>query len=290
MKLIVYLDESGTHDQSPISVMAGYVGTAAQWERFGQSWSTLLISAGIQHVHAVDLFKRTKQFKGWTAGDVNAFAVNLDGIIAAHLQLGFSVVVRDDDYRTVYRSGAPTRLPQDSKYGVCFRGSLAFAPSYIASELKALADPKFAQGVVMDFVLEDGHRNVGDARRLFTMFKADALDEWRELVGTFDVVKKPAPGAQAADFLAYCVYRAELLEHGENPSAIERSSYVADTPLVTNTYPRAAPSSVGPILYRIPVSRDVLRSLKKKDLVAQETDRIRPAPIREGDLPKPNGE
>ena len=31
MLLITYLDESGTHDTSPISIMAGYLGTAEQW-------------------------------------------------------------------------------------------------------------------------------------------------------------------------------------------------------------------------------------------------------------------
>ena len=31
MLLTTYLDESGTHDTSPISIMAGYLGTAKQW-------------------------------------------------------------------------------------------------------------------------------------------------------------------------------------------------------------------------------------------------------------------
>jgi hypothetical protein len=119
-----------------------------------------------------------------------------------------------------------------------------------------------ARETTIIFVLEDGHRNVGDARRLFSLFKADGLPEWQHLVGTFDVAKKDTPGAQAADFFACCVYQAELLEHGTAPSAIERSSYVADTPLVANTYPRQPAPQSGPKLFRIPVSQEVLRSLK----------------------------
>jgi hypothetical protein len=36
---------------------------------------------------------------------VNALALALDGVIARHLQLGFSVIVRDDDYKNIYGAG-----------------------------------------------------------------------------------------------------------------------------------------------------------------------------------------
>jgi hypothetical protein len=263
MLLIAHLDESGTHDTSPITVMSGYLGTAAQWQAFDSDWTALLQTAGVRHMHAVELFKRTKQFREWPAARINTFAAQLDGVIANHLQLGFSIIIRDNDYRRIYVEGArPPRSRLDSKYGVCFRACLAFAPSYIASELQLAGETQQAQETTINFVLEDGHRNVGDARRLFNLFKADGLPEWQHLVGTFDVSKKNSPGAQAADFLAYCVYRAELLEHGTAPSAIEKSSYVADTPLVANTYPRQPVPQSGPMLFRIPVSQEVLRSLK----------------------------
>ena len=49
MKLITYLDESGTHDQSPISVMAGYLGTDTQWKQFEADWTALLRKAEVKH-------------------------------------------------------------------------------------------------------------------------------------------------------------------------------------------------------------------------------------------------
>jgi hypothetical protein len=273
MLLTAYLDESGTHETSPISVMAGYLGTADQWRAFDGDWMALLQTAGLPHVHTVDLFKRTKQFKEWPAERVNEFAVQLDGVIARHMRLGFSIVIRDDDYRSIYVAGSrPRRSRLDSKYGVCFRACLAFAPSYIASELQIAGATQTTQETTINFVLEDGHRNVRDARRLFDLFKADALPEWQHFVGAFDVSKKDSSGAQAADFLAYCVYRAELLEHGARPSEIERSSYVADTPLVANTYPRNPLPQSGPMLFRIPVSQEVLRSLKD-DMFALDAER-----------------
>jgi len=133
----MYLDESGTHDQSPISVMAGYLGTVTQWKRFEADWTALLRNAGVTHIHAVELFKRTKQFKGWKAEDANALAVSLDHVIARHLQLGFSVVIRDDDYKSIYKTGPkPRHFPKHSKYGLCFRACLICGPSYIASQVE----------------------------------------------------------------------------------------------------------------------------------------------------------
>jgi hypothetical protein len=88
MILTACLDESGTHADSPICVMAGYVATAAQWKRVEADWAALVAKARIRHIHAVDLFRRTKQFRGWKPEDVNALALAFDGVIARHLQLG----------------------------------------------------------------------------------------------------------------------------------------------------------------------------------------------------------
>jgi hypothetical protein len=111
-------------------------GTAAQWKHVEADWAALAAKAGVRHIHAVDLFRRTKQFRGWKPEDVNALALSLDGVIARYLQLGFSVIVRDDDYKNIYGAGPHPRRPvKDTKYGVCFRAWLAFVPSFIASEL-----------------------------------------------------------------------------------------------------------------------------------------------------------
>lgn len=264
MILTAYIDESGTHDSSPIMTMGGCVGTSSQWADFEVEWNRLLSSASVTSIHAVDLFKRTKQFKGWSTETVNRFAISLDQAVAKHLQLGFSVVIRADDFQSIYRTGdRPKKIPQDSKYGCCFRACLAFLPSFIASEYGELA-----KSMTINFCLEDGHRNVGDAKRLFDLFKSDALPEWQNLVGTFDVVKKDSAGAQAADFLAYCIYRAEISEHGKGPTDIENSAYIAAPQQISGA------SNLGAAwqLHRIPITRQILSDLKN-DLFAQEAER-----------------
>jgi hypothetical protein len=132
-------------------------GTAAQWKHVEADWAALAAKAGVRHIHAVDLFRRTKQFRGWKPEDVNALALSLDGVIARYLQLGFSVIVRDDDYKNIYGAEPHPRRPvKDTKYGVCFRAWLAFVPSFIASELKLAGQGALAEPTRIDFALEGG--------------------------------------------------------------------------------------------------------------------------------------
>lgn len=104
------------------------------------------------------------------------------------------------------------------------------------------------------------------------------MPEWQHLIGEFDTSTKDSVGAQAVDFLAYAVYRAELLEHGQAASDIDTSSYVADAPMIANNYPRALVPQSGPMLFRIPSTRDVLQSLKDDLLAIEAERRVRTAP------------
>jgi len=277
MTITACVDESGTHDTSPVSVMAGYVATAEQWGRFEADWTALVRKAGVQNVHAVELFKRTKQFKGWKEEDANALAVELNAVIDRHLQIGFSIIIRGDDYNTIYKTTPhPKRLPKDTKYGVLFRACLAFVPSFIVSQFNEAGQKDTVLQSTINFVLEDGHRNVGDALRLFRLYKSDALPEWRHVVGTLEVASKASAGAQAADFLAYAVYRAECLEHGQAPSDIKESSYVATEQAPPNHYPPRPKEHQGQMIFRIPITRDILQSLKD-DRFARERERRAPS-------------
>lgn len=174
-------------------------------------------------------------------------------MIDKRLELGFSVVIRDDDYRKIYRdAAAPRRSRKDTKYGVCFRACLAFVLSYIASELKLMDEAARPSDLTVNFVLQHGRPHADDARRPYDLFKSDTLPEWQDLVGTFDVSEDNSPGLQAADLLAYSVYRMEMDDHEYSPSAIEVSLRVATPIPPVNKYPRAPIPEKGPMVFRIP--------------------------------------
>src|SRR5260221_7747840 len=60
-----YLDESGTHDDSPIMLMGGFLGNTEQWERFNDEWRFLLKNSLRSVFHWAELVHCKKEFKDW---------------------------------------------------------------------------------------------------------------------------------------------------------------------------------------------------------------------------------
>jgi hypothetical protein len=105
-----YLDESGTHD-SPIMLMGGYLANDHQWDAFNDDWLRLLNSFGVKFCHGKDLEKGKKQFKNWPRKKRNALILEADRIVATHLELGVTAIIRANDYDAIYKSAPnPSRL------------------------------------------------------------------------------------------------------------------------------------------------------------------------------------
>jgi len=120
-----YLDESGTHDDSPIMLMGGFLANTEQWKRFNKKWFALLKTSGLSYCHGTELAHGTKQFKGWPPSKRKAFQDEANLIILAHLELSVTAVVRKDDYDAIYKAAPnPKKLRKDTKFGLLFRGCL----------------------------------------------------------------------------------------------------------------------------------------------------------------------
>ncbi len=61
-----YLDESGTHDGSPITIMAGVLGRADQWKKFQAKFDAVKARHGFEIFHTKKFKSRTGDFKGLT--------------------------------------------------------------------------------------------------------------------------------------------------------------------------------------------------------------------------------
>src|SRR5487761_1153105 len=72
----VHLDEAGTHDQSPIMAMGGFLATAEQWEAFDNAWRECLASFNLPYSHCVELTGRRGPFKGWGVARHNDFILS----------------------------------------------------------------------------------------------------------------------------------------------------------------------------------------------------------------------
>lgn len=204
MLLTAYIDESGTHGDSPLTIMAGYVGHSGQWRKFDKKWVRTLSKLELTHFHAKDFIRRRGEFKGWDATQSLKLIDRIDDICRRHGLFGFVASLRNSDYDEFYiGEGRPRKIQADSRYGLCFRLCMMFLPEMI----KHIVGDK---EVTLHIVMESGHKNAGDVVRIFDLFKKQASPEFARMAGTLTFAdKKECYGIQAADSLAFSAFRVE---------------------------------------------------------------------------------
>jgi hypothetical protein len=65
--LVAYLDDSGTHDGSPVVTMAGYVGIDDAWTAFETDVAPIFANYAVEVLHAKDFHDTRDAFKGWSS-------------------------------------------------------------------------------------------------------------------------------------------------------------------------------------------------------------------------------
>jgi len=215
------IDESGTHDDSPISLMGGYLGNESQWQAFDLAWKSLLASEGITGCHAEQLMHSSKEFQGWSQRRRISFLAKAQKAISEALEFGFTAIIRRNDYKELYKGEQKTfKLREDTMYGILFRGCLLMVEFAVTGNQTPPPDLR------LDIVLEKGHKNSGDVNRLFDLAKKEHLPGCEHVLGNLTVGEKSIFGLQAADLLVYGAYKLEKRDHWTQPSDIEKSSFI----------------------------------------------------------------
>lgn len=199
-----YYDESGVHAGSPITVLAGFVGPVEQWAEFDREWLKILRKHKLEYVRAKELFHKQKQFKGWSDKQVRRLWADMLYVLQEQKDIYASkTLVLDEDYRIFYVSDGPAKRERlDTRYALCLRTLLNAHPVF---------HKKFYATGSINFILEDGHKNAGDALRVFNEMKQDKNFVAKDAIGFMSFGSKRAvPGLQAADAMAYSIYRAEV--------------------------------------------------------------------------------
>jgi hypothetical protein len=206
MILNAYYDESGTHAGSPVTVMAGLVGDLNDWIEFDREWKKVLRKYGLTYVHAKHLFHRQGQHKNWSEEKRWRLIADLMYVLQERKEIFVSrSFLLESEFSKHYLSRKPERRERlDSRYALCFRSFLHFLPDFHREH--------FSRGQI-DFILEDGHRNAGDALRVFKEIKEDKDFLWRDTVGKLSFGRKEGyPALQAADLFAY-LHNKTINEH-----------------------------------------------------------------------------
>jgi hypothetical protein len=195
VQMIAKLDEAGTHGHSSYMTMGGYAATLRQWRRFDHRWVKSLRKAGLPYFHVKE------------HGD-HPFALKAVKIADENLTIGFVVRLDKNDYQQFYRNDSNWggKNQPDSMYGLCFRYCLSLVLQVALAELPH-------QGLVVNFVVEDGHQNSGAPTEIVRQLRKKNISGVSEYLGNaVPGDKEKIPGLQAADGVTSGAWHME--KHG----------------------------------------------------------------------------
>jgi len=199
-----YFDEADTHGPSPTVIMAGFLGTARQWEIFERRLRALQRRDVFNIFHVNEFKSKSGEFAGWADAKCMKLINDLTELVRDNLTEGVTVHLEHDRYLNEYRAPPiPKKMTLDSQYGVCFRACMSQLLSIV------LADGKRHR---LNVVMEGGHPNVGDTMRIFDDLRR-RLKQRRGIdpLGDIIIAKKYERALlMVADFLAstYSMMRA----------------------------------------------------------------------------------
>ncbi len=199
-------DETGT-DKKPktrISAVAGLIGGEKNWKKFDREWRKVLEALDVPYFHAVECEHGKGEFYGLDVARRGRIVDRLVGVILdSPLQpCAYGVVVphfneMSLDFRTHFTNGHP-----DIPYYLCLYHTFV-SESHAADDLP--------QSEQVYFLFEKQDEFEADARAAFDEFKKGPHWPNHYRLGECQFISKEEdykyPGLQAADLLAYEMYR-----------------------------------------------------------------------------------
>jgi Protein of unknown function (DUF3800) len=210
MIFTAYLDESGTHDGSDATVMGGFMGVFREEVILGRRLRALQHHYGFTIFHATEFKNRRGDFQGWSDEKGLALIQDMTDTVATSLSSVVIATLPNGRYRAEYRNTPrPGKVTLDSAYGLCFRMCLV----HFLEEMEKRA-PVRKYGSKLNVILEHGHPNAGDAKRIFEETRQNTMALYcADPLGTITTEnKKSCARLMVADFLAYTGYMTDVQE------------------------------------------------------------------------------
>src|SRR5258708_23489556 len=86
-----FLDESGTHDGSPVLTVAGYVARPPAWRKWVPKWQHTL--KPIEVFHSTECNRRSGEWAGWSQEDRNAKVKTLLPLVSGMDGVGLAICI-----------------------------------------------------------------------------------------------------------------------------------------------------------------------------------------------------
>ena len=211
LTLTAYFDESGTHNDSPVTIMGAVLANAQQWERFERAFAKLKKKHGFRVLHTKKFKRRDGDFKGWSNDQQVALMSELGKLTEGAFTESIAVSLDNAKYDADYRGGDKPRRHIESRYGLCFTSCLTY---FISAGLKRVYKRRPPR---IHFVLEAGHRNWNEVRQIFADEKKYLQSHNCDMLGDITFAKKEeCDPLMMADFLSHFAYMQDTAPKGEN--------------------------------------------------------------------------
>lgn len=211
----VYLDESGSHADSPIFVVAGYVFIRSKAQRFQREWGATLRRYQVPHFHMKDVAHLNGHFADWDRNRSIAFETELIALTKQYSAFGFSLGLSPRDFQAVFGN---VEHIVGSMYTFCLRVVLGYVKEYF--------DKVSFQGSAL-YLFEAGHENASEANGMMQAIFDDPKnrDSYRYHGHAF-LNKDAAHPLQCADLFAW-LSRNWMLKLAKDPTAKPRQDLIA---------------------------------------------------------------
>jgi hypothetical protein len=208
--LYAYLDESGTHADSPLVMIGGFVARQPLWAALEPDWQERLDNQGVPYFHASHCEAGGGIFSDVPEPRRNALFAGLAEVIAEHKPVGISVAVRREIWDTLHPDWKK-HFPDP--YHLCFEFCMQQLAKWTVIE---------NDGEPISLMFAKHQRYEGAARQLYSYYQGN--ERWSERVVSLAFGEpQKIVALQTADLIVYKKYKREL-DRRSNPAAPYRAA------------------------------------------------------------------
>jgi Protein of unknown function (DUF3800) len=124
--LKTYMDESGTHDESPVVTVGAYIARPEEWKNWTRDWNRQKrrvppARKPIKVFHAVDCANREGEFEGWTRPERDAFVIDLLPVLPRYSLVGCAIGIHMQSFNDAMKSHPELKEMFGTPYTACFQ-------------------------------------------------------------------------------------------------------------------------------------------------------------------------
>jgi hypothetical protein len=193
-----YLDESGTHDQSPYTVVAGLLLNRNNFISLGREWQKMLCERGVKvPIHMKEFGRPDGKLAYLTDSDRYLLFANIAGIVNSHKIYSVAATLDQQQYREILKLNKRKEM---SPHGLCFIHCVV--TNYVNAK-----DNKYKHNIA--YLLSEVSEHKGQILISHAAIRREQEEKsipYRVGSISFDLPKY-VPALQAADVIAWGVRR-----------------------------------------------------------------------------------